>query len=106
MITAAKADGFHWVAFCTSIHANKAVRSQRDARASIYLFDRESFTGISLVGKVHVSTSLSVKRHFWYAELGDFFDGYKDEKLCVLLFTPEKYNLFIDNTTIQGKLSR
>lgn len=102
MITAAKADGFHWIAFCTGIHANKAVRALKNPHACIYLFDKESFTGISLLGNVEVSTDSALKEQVWYKELGDFFAGPDDENLCVLLFRPEKYNIFIENTTICG----
>lgn len=102
MITAAKADGFQWIAFCTSINANKALRAKRDSRTCVYLFDKESFTGISLVGQVEVSTDPTLKKQVWYDDLGDYFNVYADENLCVLLFRPEKYNIFIENTTIRG----
>lgn len=102
MITAAKADGFHWIAFCTGIHANKAVRALKNPNACIYLFDKESFTGISLLGNVEVSTDPDLKKQVWYDDLGDFFAGPEDEGLCVLLFRPERYNIFIENTTIRG----
>lgn len=102
MITAAKADGFQWIAFCTGTSANKALRAKRDSRSCVYLFDKESFTGISLVGQVEVSTDPVLKKQVWYDDLGDYFNGYTDENLCVLLFKPEKYNIFIENTTIRG----
>ena len=102
MITAAKSDGFKWIAFCTGASSNKALRAKRDSRTCVYLFDKESFTGISLVGQVEVSTDSVLKKQVWYDDLGDFFNGYTDENLCVLLFKPEKYNIFIENTTIRG----
>lgn len=102
MITAAKADGFRWIAFCTGVGANKAIRAGRDPRACVYLFDPATFTGISLQGQVEVSTDPALKKQVWYKELGDFFTGPDDENLCVLLFKPERYNIFIDNATIRG----
>lgn len=105
MISAAKADGFHWIAFCTGICANKTLRAKRDPRSCVYLFDKESFTGISLMGKVEVSTDPVLKKQVWYDDLGDYFNGCMDENLCVLLFKPEKYNIFIENTTIRGTFS-
>ena len=102
MITAAKADGFQWIAFCTGTRANKALRAKRDARTCVYLFDKESFTGISLLGKVEVSTDPVLKKQVWYDGLWNHFNGYTDENLCVLLFKPEKYNIFIENTNIRG----
>lgn len=38
----------------------------------------------------------------WYDELGDSFKGPDDSKWCVLLFKPERYNIFIDYHTIYG----
>lgn len=102
MITAAKADGFHWIAFCTGVHANKTIRAMQNPNACIYLFDKETFTGISLLGKVEVSTDPELKKQVWYKDLGDFFAGPEDAELCVLLFRPEKYNIFIENTTLRG----
>jgi len=103
MITAARADGFKWIAFCTGLGWNKANRAERDPRACVYLFDRESFTGISLTGKIETVTDLEIKKRMWYDALGDFFKGPEDEKLCVLMFRPERYNIFIDGGTIRGK---
>lgn len=106
MITAAKANGFEWIAFCTGLGWNKPNRIQKDPRSCIYLFDEESFTGISLVGKAEVLTDLETKRQMWYDELSDVFFGPEDERWCVLLFRPERYNIFIDNQTIRGTFGR
>ena len=102
MITAAKADGFNWIAFCTGLGWNKPNRVQKDPRASIYLFDKESFSGISLVGKIEVITDINIKKQMWYDALGDFFQDPADERMCILMFKPEKYNIFMDGSTIYG----
>ena len=102
MITASKADGFKWIAFCTGLGANKPKRAEKDPRSCVYLFDRESFTGISLMGKIEVITDFEVKKKMWYDALGDYFKGADDEKMCVLMFKPERYNIFIDYQTICG----
>ena len=102
MITAAKADGFRWIAFCTGLVWNKPNRVQKNPRSCIYLFDEASFTGISLVGKTEVITDTEIKREMWYSDLGDVFAGPEDDRWCVLLFKPEKYNIFIDHQTIRG----
>ena len=102
MITAAKADGFRYIAFCTGLGWNKPNRIQKDPRSCIYLFDEESFTGISLVGKTEVLTDLETKRQMWFNELSDSFAGPEDDRWCVLLFRPERYNIFIENRTIRG----
>ncbi|MDR2687727.1 MAG: pyridoxamine 5'-phosphate oxidase family protein [Oscillospiraceae bacterium] len=103
MITAARADGFKWIAFCTGIGWNKPNRAEKDPRACVYLFDKESFSGISLTGKMEVMTGLETKKRMWYDDLGGFFKGPDDERLCVLMFQPERYNIFIDHRTIRGE---
>lgn len=103
MITAAKAEGFKWIAFCTGLGWNKPNRINKNPKTSIYLFDEKSFTGISLVGKTEVITDLEVKKAVWFDDLGDSFTDPSDERLCVLKFKPEKYNIFIDGSTIRGK---
>lgn len=68
----------------------------------MYLFDQQSFTGISLVGRIEVIANEALNREMWYDSLGDFVDGPTEERLCVLLFRPERYNIFIDGQTIRG----
>ena len=104
MITAARADGFKWIAFCTGLGWNKPNRAGKDPRACVYLFDKESFSGISLTGRVEVITDFETKKRMWYDALGGFFKGPEDEKLCVLMFKPERYNIWIDDRTIRGVL--
>ena len=102
MITASRADGFKWIAFCTGLGWNKPSRAKKDPRTCIYLFDKESFSGISLTGKVDVITDLNIKKQMWYGALGDYFKGPDDEKFCVLMVKPERYNIFVDNRTTRG----
>ena len=104
MITASRADGLKWIAFCTGITANKPNRIRKDPRACVYLFENKSFSGISLMGKIEILTDLETKRKMWYAELADHFNGPDDDGLCVLMFKTERYNVFIDYQTIQGEL--
>ena len=102
MITASKANGFNWISFCTGLDSNKASRAKKDSRTCIYLFDARSFTGISLIGDVEITTDLEVKKEMWYDTLSDHFSGPEDENYCVLLFKPKKYNIFIDFQTLHG----
>ena len=102
MITAARADGFNWIAFCTVLGMNKPNRAQKNPRACVYLFDQESFSGISLTGKIEVITDYELNKQLWYDALEDFFQGPEDDRLCVLMFKPERYNIFIDGSTIRG----
>lgn len=102
MITASRAAGFNWISFCTGLGWNKPNRIAKDPRTCIYLFDEASFSGISLVGRTEVLIGNEVKKQMWYDELGDSFKDPSDPNLCVLLFKPERYNIFIDYHTIQG----
>ena len=104
MITASRADGFKWLAFCTGIGAgyNKANRIGKDPRACVYLFDKESFTGVSLRGKIEIITDIETKKQMWYDALSDHFNGIEDEKWCVLMFRPEQYHIFAEGSTIRG----
>lgn len=104
MITAAKADGTNWIAFCTGKNANKPNRIRKDPRACVYLFENKSFSGISLMGKIEILTDLETKQKMWYDELADHFSSPEDDGLCVLMFKPERYNIFIDYQTIQGDI--
>lgn len=103
MITASRADGTNWIAFCTGIGANKPNRIRKDPRACIYLFENKSFSGISLTGKIEIITDLEIKRKMWYDELADNFNGPEDNGLCVLMFKPERYNIFIEYQNIYGE---
>jgi len=102
MITASRADGFKWIAFCTGLGWNKPKRAESDPRACVFVFDKKSFTGISLTGRVEVTADPEIKERMWYGALGDFFTGPGDERLCVLMMKPERYNIFIENRTIRG----
>ncbi len=102
MITASRADGFHWIAFCTTTGSNKAKRAKKDPRACVYLFDNKSFTGISLTGDIEIIVDPEVKKRMWFDALGDHFNGPDDDRLCVLLLKPVKYNIFIEGRTIYG----
>ena len=102
MITASRADGFKWIAFCTGLGWNKPNRAEKDPRSCIYLFDKESFTGISLTGKIEVVTDLEIKKQMWWDDLSEHFQKPENESWCVLMFKPEQYNIFIDNHTVRG----
>ena len=104
MITAAKADGFNWIAFCTAKGWNKSTRAEKNPRTCVYLFDKESFTGVSLVGTTEVISDIELNKQLWYDALGGTFSGPEDDELCVLFFKPERYNIFIDGSSIYGTL--
>jgi len=106
MITASRADKTNWIAFCTGISANKPNRIRKDPRACVYLFESKSFSGISLTGKIEIITDLKIKQKMWYDELANHFNGPEDDEFCVLMFIPERYNIFIDYQNICGEFIR
>ncbi|MDR1703215.1 MAG: pyridoxamine 5'-phosphate oxidase family protein [Clostridiales bacterium] len=102
MISASRADGMNWIAFCTGLNANKPNRARKDPRACVYLFESKSYSGISLTGQVEIITDSETKRRMWYDELKDHFNGPDDDGFCVMLFKPEHYNIFIEYQNISG----
>ena len=103
MITASRAECPGYIAFCTAAGGNKPKRIKKDPRACVYLFDSETFTGVSLSGEVEIASDRATKETMWYDALGEVFSGPADENWCVLIFRPERYNIFIDNKTIRGE---
>ena len=89
--------------FYSGLGWNKPNRAEKDPRSCVYLFGKNNFTKISLTGKIEIITDMEVKKQLWYKTLGDFWNGYDDERWCVLMFKPERYNIFIDNRTIRGE---
>ena len=102
VITPAKADGIAWVTFCTGLGSNKAVRAQRDKRASV-CFASDTYS-ISLKGALEVVTDPAVKRENWYTGLENHFAGPEDPNYCVLRFHTERYGLFVDWEETVGAL--
>ena len=56
-----------------------------------------------MVGKIEVITDTELNKQMWYDDLGTFFSGSNDDRLCVLMFKPERYNIFIDGSSIYGE---
>ena len=105
MISASRAEGTDWIAFCVFSNSNKANRVKKDPRACVYLFESQSYSGISLMGKVEIITDLKIKKRMWYDELAEHFTEPENDCWCVLMFKPERYNIFIDYQTIYGEFT-
>ncbi len=101
-ITAAKAEGLNWLAFCTGLASNKAHRIQKCGRAAV-CFNGPEYS-ITLVGDIEISTDLAVKKEMWYEALGQHFSGPEDSCYCVLLFKTKRYKLFVDWQEVCGNL--
>ena len=99
-ITASKADGIQWVTFCTGLNSTRTNRINKCNRASI-CFNSEEYN-ITLVGTIEILTDPDIKREMWYGGLSNHFNGPDDPNYCVLRFTTERYNLFVDWEEVKG----
>jgi general stress protein 26 len=99
-LTAAKAEGIAWIAFCTGLQSNKAKRVALDDRASVCFCGDDH--NITLTGRMEVLTDEAAKREMWYEGLQHHFSGPDDPEYCVLRFTTERYNLLVDWKEARG----
>jgi general stress protein 26 len=103
-IMVSKNDGINWLTFCTMPEPNKKKRIDKCNRASVCFFSAEPAYNITLVGKIEVITDPEVKKEMWYDGLEHHFSGPEDTNYCILKFTTERYNLFIDFEEASGKI--
>lgn len=101
-ITASKADGIHWITFCTGLGGTRTNRINKCNRASV-CFNADDYN-ITLVGTMEILTDLEVKEEMWYGGLANHFSGPEDPNYCVLRFKTERYNLLIDWKEVRGTL--
>ncbi len=100
-LTVSKNDGINWLTFCTGLSSNKAKRIAKCNRASVCINSLEY--NITLVGTIEVLTDPDVKKEMWYEGMsGVFPDGPATPDYCVLKFTTNRYNLFIDWKEVAG----
>ena len=99
-----KNDGIKWVTFCTALDGNAPKRIEKCDRASICLNSSDPFYNITLVGKIEVITDAETKKEMWYDGLDFYFSGPDDPSFCVLKFTTERYNLYVDEKEDAGKI--
>ncbi len=99
-ITASKSDGINWITFCTGLNSRKSKRINQCNRASV-CFNSDGYN-ITLVGTIEIITDLEIKKEMWYGGLINHFSGPDDPNYCVLRFTTERYNLFVDWEGVTG----
>ena len=99
-ITAARAEGIAWIAFCTGLQSNKARRINKCDRACVLFAGADH--NVSLTGRIEIVTDGAVKRAMWYDGLKNHFSGPDDPAYCVLRFVTERYNLLIDWREARG----
>lgn len=101
-ITASKAEGIHWITFCTGLGGTRTDRVNQCNRASV-CFHADDYN-ITLVGTIEVVTDPAVKKEMWYGGLVNHFSGPEDPGYCVLRFKTERYNLLVDWKEARGSL--
>jgi general stress protein 26 len=106
-VTVSKADGIKWITFVTNFNSNKPKRIYQNNRASVCfasLGDINPLYNITLVGKIEVITDTKVKEEMWWDDCKEHFSGHNDPNYCVLKFTTERYNLFIEWQNLIGPI--
>ncbi|OPJ55108.1 pyridoxamine 5'-phosphate oxidase family protein [Clostridium oryzae] len=90
-----KSDKLNTFYFSTNVSAKRTTQFSKNANASIYFFDQETFQGLMLVGKMTVCTDRKTKAVLW--QEGDevyYPAGIDDEDYCVLKFEAKKGNYY------------
>lgn len=101
-ITASKADGIHWITFCTGLGGTRTDRINKCNWASV-CFNADDYN-ITLVGTMEIVTDPDIKKEMWYEGLSNHFNGPEDPNYCVLRFKTERYNLLVDWKSASGRL--
>ena len=98
-ITVSKADGIKWITFVVNKNSNKLKRINQNNHASVCfasLGDINPLYNITLVGKIEEITDPKIKEEMWWDDCKNHFSGPNDPNYCVIKFTTERYNLFIE----------
>lgn len=106
-ITVSKTDGIKWITFVVNLNSNKPKRINQNNRASVCfasLGDINPLYNITLVGKIEIITDPKIKEEMWWDDCKAHFNGYDDPNYCVLKFTTERYNLFIEWQNAAGTI--
>jgi general stress protein 26 len=100
-ITVSKTEGIKWLTFVVNFNSNKSKRVNQNNRASVCFTSlpknsTDPLYNITLVGKIEVITDQKIKEEMWWDDCNEHFSGTNDPNYCVLKFTTERYNLFIE----------
>ena len=108
-ITVSKADGINWITFVINNNSDKLKRVIHNNRASVCITSMpkcltDPLYNITLVGIIEEIIDPNIKREMWYDDCKDHFCGPEDQNYCVLKFTTERYKMFIEFKTVEGKI--
>lgn len=83
--------------FSTNTISNKVTNFKRDAKASVYFFDKEKFIGISLIGRMSIVDDIEVKHSVWLDGDEMFYKSGKDGGDYVAMkFVAESGNIYMN----------
>lgn len=107
-ITVSKNDGIKWITFVVNNNSNKPKRINKNNLASVCFHTTQStevLYNITLVGKIEIITDPEIKKEMWYEGCENHFTGPVDPNYCVLKFTTERFNLFIEWENLIGEIN-
>jgi general stress protein 26 len=102
--TRSKNDGIEWITFCVNLDGNQPKRIEKCDRASVCFHSSNPVYNITLIGKTEIITDPEIKKEMWYSACKEIWSGPDDPNLCVLKFTTERYNLWVDFKQVYGKI--
>ena len=100
-----KADGIKWLTVATGATRDIVKRISKNNQGSICINSNEY--NITLVGTFEIVTDPSAKKEMWIpnSAMNNHWNGPEDPQFCVLRFTTERYNLFVDYKQAKGTLA-
>lgn len=88
MLSARVREGLRVFYFTTNTSSMRVAQYRRDARATVYFFDEETFEGLMLRGKMEVLEDAASRRLIWRDGDTEYYpQGVDDPDYCVLRFT-------------------
>ena len=88
-------EGLKTFYFSTNLSAKRSQGYLKNAKASIYLMDTETYQGLMLVGEMQVLTDTASKARLWREGNEIYYpDGIEDADYCVLRFTAHRGNYY------------
>jgi len=100
------ANGINWLTFATGSDRDIVKRINKNNRASVCINSTEY--NITLVGTFEIINDPEIKREMWIpnSAMNNHWSGPEDPQFCVLRFTTERYNLFVDYKQAKGTLKK
>ncbi|PRX71871.1 general stress protein 26 [Cohnella sp. SGD-V74] len=90
-----ESEGLSTIWFSTNTSSRRVAQFKKDPKASVYVFDPASFSGLLLVGEMEIMQDRATKRRFWQEGWEAYYPlGVTDEDYCVPRFTAKRGNFY------------